>query len=132
MEFILTIVYLLIFLKIINSWKFFKNKWVSKKKIKAFFIIKIIVGLFLFWVYSNHYSKDKLTRQDADIFKYFDDSEYIFNSIYDKPLDFTKILQKPSEIDDKYKLKGDILNVLEAWDEMIKVFEKIFKISLKL
>lgn len=46
-----------------------------------------------------------------------------------EPLDFTKILEKPSEIDDKYKLKGDILHVLEAWDEMIKVFEVGEKLS---
>ena len=45
------------------------------------------------------------------------------------PLDFTKILEDPSEIDDKYKLKGDILNVLEAWDEMVKVFEVGEKLS---
>jgi DNA (cytosine-5)-methyltransferase 1 len=46
-----------------------------------------------------------------------------------EPLDFTKILENPSEIDDKYKLKGDILHVLEAWDEMIKVFEVGEKLS---
>jgi len=46
-----------------------------------------------------------------------------------EPLDFTKILENPSEIDDKYKLKGDILHVLEAWDEMVKVFEVGEKLS---
>ena len=33
------------------------------------------------------------------------------------------------EIDEKYFIKGDILNVLEAWDEMIKQFETGEKIS---
>ena len=46
-----------------------------------------------------------------------------------EPLDFTKILENPSEINDKYKLKGDILHVLEAWDEMVKVFEVGEKLS---
>lgn len=59
----------------------------------------------------------------------YNNSPIVLEPYNDEPLDFTKILQKPSEIDDKYKLKGDILNVLEAWDEMIKVFEVGEKIS---
>ena len=114
MEFLLTIVYLLIFLQIINKWKFFKNKWVSKKKIKLFFVIKLIVGLFLFWVYSNHYSNSKLSRQDADIFKYFDDSEYIYNSLYNKPIDFTKILLG-LDFDKNYFSKEYYIN-MNNWD----------------
>ena len=59
----------------------------------------------------------------------YNNSPIVLEPYNEEPLDFTKILQKPSEIDDKYKLKGDILNVLEAWDEMIKVFEVGEKIS---
>ena len=44
-------------------------------------------------------------------------------------LDFNKFLDKESEIDDKYFIKGDTLNVLEAWDEMVKQFEVGEKIS---
>lgn len=44
-------------------------------------------------------------------------------------LDFKTILQPINEINDKYMLKGDILNVLEAWDEMIKIFDVNEKIS---
>ena len=39
-------------------------------------------------------------------------------------LDISTILDKPSEIEDKYKLQGDILHVLEAWDEMVQQFEE--------
>ena len=39
-------------------------------------------------------------------------------------LDISTILDKPNEIDDKYKLQGDILHVLEAWDEMVQQFEE--------
>ena len=92
MEIFLTLVYLLLFLNLINKWKFFNNKWISKRKIKIFFILKLIVGLLLFWIYSNHYSNLNYSRQDADIFKYFDDSEFIYNSLPEKPLDFTKII----------------------------------------
>ena len=59
---------------------------------------------------------------------------YNNNDIILKPysgfkMDFKNILQKQSDINDKYYLKGDILKVLEAWDEMIKVFNVNEKIS---
>tara|TARA_B100000795_G_scaffold199322_1_gene153155 strand:+ start:444 stop:1739 length:1296 start_codon:yes stop_codon:yes gene_type:complete len=45
------------------------------------------------------------------------------------PVDFTKFLENKDDIDDKYFIDGDILNVLEAWDEMIQVFDVGEKIS---
>jgi DNA (cytosine-5)-methyltransferase 1 len=51
--------------------------------------------------------------------------------VLDKPkkkIKFEDYLDKKEDIDDKYFVKGDILNVLECWDEMIKqmaVGEKI-------
>ena len=53
------------------------------------------------------------------------------NIVLDKPtkkIKFEDYLDKKEDIDDKYFVKGDILNVLECWDEMIKqmaVGEKI-------
>jgi len=38
-----------------------------------------------------------------------------------KDIDLTRFLDK--KVDDKYYIKDDILNVLNAWDEMIKTFE---------
>ena len=43
--------------------------------------------------------------------------------------DFKKFLDNKNTINEKYFIKGDILNVLEAWDEMIKHFEVGEKIS---
>ena len=114
MEIFLTLAYLLLFLHLINKWKFFTNKWITKKKIKLFFILKLIVGLLLFWIYSNHYSNLNYTRQDADIFKYFDDSEYIYNSLFDKPLDFTKIIVG-MDFDKEYFSKEYYIN-MNNWD----------------
>ena len=44
-------------------------------------------------------------------------------------IDFKKFLQHPEEIDNKYFINGDILNSLEAWDEMIQHFDIDEKIS---
>ena len=38
-------------------------------------------------------------------------------------IDLSNFLDKEDTIDEKYKIKGDLLNVLYAWDEMIQVFE---------
>lgn len=43
--------------------------------------------------------------------------------------DFKKFLDDKNIIDEKYFIKGDILNVLEAWDEIIKNFQVGEKIS---
>jgi len=43
--------------------------------------------------------------------------------------DFKKFLDNKSSIDDKYFIKGDILNILNAWDEMVREFAVGEKIS---
>ena len=43
--------------------------------------------------------------------------------------DFKKILDDKIDIDEKYFIKDDTLNILEAWDEMINKFEVGEKIS---
>ena len=42
---------------------------------------------------------------------------------------FTDFLDKKEDIDEKYFINGDILACLEAWDEMIKIFDVGEKIS---
>jgi DNA (cytosine-5)-methyltransferase 1 len=44
-------------------------------------------------------------------------------------IQFQKFLDKKEDINEKYFIKDDILNVLDAWDEMIKNFETGEKIS---
>lgn len=49
--------------------------------------------------------------------------------ISNKKIIFNNFLDKKNNIDKKYYIKGDILKVLEAWDEMIKIFDVGEKIS---
>ncbi len=49
--------------------------------------------------------------------------------ISNKKIIFNNFLDKKKYIDKKFYIKGDILKVLEAWDEMIKIFEVGEKIS---
>ena len=44
-------------------------------------------------------------------------------------MEFQKFLDKKEDIHEKYFIKGDVSNVLEAWDEMVKQFDVGEKIS---
>ena len=55
--------------------------------------------------------------------------EDIVLPIYKGKLDFEKFLDKKEDIDKKYFIKDDVLNVLEAWDKMVKQFTVGEKIS---
>jgi len=44
-------------------------------------------------------------------------------------IDFNKFLDKKEEINEKYFIKGDTLDVLESWDIMVKTFDVDEKIS---
>ena len=49
--------------------------------------------------------------------------------IYSGKIELETFLEEKKCINEKYFIKGDILNVLESWDEIIKVFEVGEKIS---
>lgn len=49
--------------------------------------------------------------------------------IYEGTIDFQRFLDKKEDVAQKYFIDGEILNTLEAWDEMIKKFEVDEKIS---
>ena len=46
------------------------------------------MGFVLFLIYSKYYT----VRQDADTFKYFDDSKYMYNAFWTNPLDYLQML----------------------------------------
>lgn len=52
------------------------------------FIIKVLCGIILTLIFTYYYN----TRSTADIFKYFDDGRIIFNSIYDDPVDYLRMI----------------------------------------
>jgi hypothetical protein len=68
--------------------KFFEVDGISKKGISMIFILKIISGLALWAIYTYYY-KDRAT---ADIYKYFDDSRIIADTLWTKPVDYFKLI----------------------------------------
>jgi hypothetical protein len=74
---ILSCIYILIFCALIYFLPFFKDNTVKRRFFISVFLLKIIAGFFLTWIYTNYYPD----RQTADIYKYFDDSKIIFSAV---------------------------------------------------
>lgn len=71
-----------------KKWAFFSNSDISTTQLWLLFSFKLIIGFGLTWVYTAYYTN----RLEADIFKYFDDSEIMYNALYANPVDFFKML----------------------------------------
>ncbi len=67
---------------------FFRLEGIPRTWIIAAFLVKILASFTLYYIYTYHYTD----RSSADIFKYFDDSKVIFDSLLRKPLDFISIV----------------------------------------
>ncbi|MFC1732489.1 hypothetical protein ACFL6I_19465 [candidate division KSB1 bacterium] len=95
--------------------KFFELEGLSKSFISLVFIIKIIAGIILYFIYSYYYKE----RNSADIFKYFDDSKVMFNALLNQPLDYVKMIfsfgnDNPYFEDKYYKVMNNWYRVYES------------------
>ena len=87
-DFILPVFVLLGLLWSISKLDFFKNGPFSTRSLQLAFFLRIAMGFGLFLIYSYHYP----SRQDADTFKYFDDSKYMYDAFWTNPEDYFKML----------------------------------------
>ena len=88
MNIIIAFAYLAFFVFLIYKLKFFRIDGLSHKFICLLFFVKILCGYCLVWVYTYYY-KDRST---ADIYKYFDDSKAIFDSLLVNPKHFLQLV----------------------------------------
>lgn len=68
--------------------KFFQVDGISPSGLSLLFILKVLAGLALWAIYTFYYTD----RATADIYKYFDDSLIIYNSLFTQPEDYFRIL----------------------------------------
>ena len=80
MELFLTIFYFIIFSFIIFKMKFFNDKVIPKKWFVIVFGIKVFFGIILTFIFTYYYTD----RANADIYKYFDDSQSIADAFKNK------------------------------------------------
>lgn len=88
MEVFLTLLYTIIFALIITKLPFFRVEGLSRIQLVVLFLVKIFAGSLLYFIYSNYADYNK----EADIFKYFADSEVMYNALWVNPPDFFKML----------------------------------------
>ncbi len=88
MEYLITLLYTIVFILILWKVPFFRVEGLSKKTVAVIFIIKILAGIAMSLVYTYYYSN----RSTADIFKYFDDSKIMYDALFKKPLDYISMM----------------------------------------
>lgn len=89
MEWILFIAYISIFIFIIFKLKFFNSLPFSPYVTIGIFLLKVLAGFGLLWIYTYYYSD----RLSSDVFKYFDDGKAIFKAFQTGHyLDFFKMV----------------------------------------
>lgn len=88
MEIFLTAFYFALCCFLIAKLSFFKKTELPTYWFIAVFGIKVLTSFLITLIYTNYYTE----RVTADIFKYFDDSKILFDSIKTKPLDFFQLL----------------------------------------
>ncbi|HXB13806.1 MAG TPA: hypothetical protein VNZ45_17585, partial [Bacteroidia bacterium] len=80
--------YLLLFSFVILQARLFKLPGVNSKLPLITFYLKLAFGAALWYIYTHHYKN----RYSADIFKYFDDSKFMYQSIHRDTADFFRML----------------------------------------
>jgi hypothetical protein len=85
LQWLLCLAYSGIFIYIIGRWKLFKIKELAVSYIIGAFILKLIIGIFLWQFYIRSYSAN-----DASAF--FNDSKVLYDSFFTNPLHFFKLL----------------------------------------
>lgn len=88
MHILLTLAYGLLFLAIIQRWRFFADSGLPVRFIQGVFLLKIAFGLGLWWIYTYHYSY----RDTSDAFRYFDNAMVIFSSLGENPMHYIRLM----------------------------------------
>ena len=87
-EIILSLFYTALFVWIIRKWHFLRCWPLNKDVATCIFILKILAGIVLTLIYTYYYK----VRVEADIFKFFDDSKYIYNALFINPLHYIQLV----------------------------------------
>jgi hypothetical protein len=88
LQFFLFIFYVLGFSFLIWRFNFFKIKNIPTFFPVTAFLVKILAGIILTFIYTYYYPN----RNTADIFKYFDDSKIMYEAFFSNFPDFIKML----------------------------------------
>ena len=89
MQFLLSIALISLILWSFKRLNFAKNSGISNKELSFLFLIKLLFGFALYVIYTQFYTD----RSTADIFKYYDDAELLYQQLLtSSPNDYFKII----------------------------------------
>lgn len=103
-------VYFLLCLYIVWRHPFFRLQGLHRSAPLAFFILKIVAGLAIWYVYTFYYPQ----REYADIWKYYDDSEIVYNALDSHPADYFKMM---SGIGIDENIQHAYFDKMRNWDQ---------------
>ena len=85
---LLALGYTALFLFVIRRAPFFNAQGLSARTIGGLFLLKILAGTALWFVYTYMHTD----RATADIYRYFDDGNIMFSALPEHPLDYLRML----------------------------------------
>ncbi len=88
LEFVLSFAVIAFCIFLIDRLPVFKHPVLKVGTFKLMFLIKLVAGFFLYLIYTRYYTD----RATADIFRYFDDAEIMYQSLFSHPYDYLRML----------------------------------------
>ncbi len=88
MNIILPILFFLFFTWGVYHWNFFNVQGLSRKFLVIAFIVKVLAGVALTFIYTHHYN----IRSEADTFRYFDDSYHLHRAAFENPKAYLRMM----------------------------------------
>ena len=88
LEFILSLAVIAFAIFLIDRMPVFQHQKINTGTFKVIFLVKLIAGFLLYLIYTRYYTD----RATADIFRYFDDAEIMYQSLFNHPYDYLRML----------------------------------------
>ena len=85
---LLATAYTAVFLLAIHKLKFFGGPGLGKRFLLGMFVLKVLAGTAVWWLYTYYYT----VRTDADIYKFFDSGNVMYEALWTNPGDFFRML----------------------------------------
>jgi hypothetical protein len=87
---IYTIFIVIIAILIVYKSKFFSDDYINKNLVISAFVLKLLSFIGFYYIYTFYYTD----RNTADMYKYFDDANWLYKCILESPLAFIQVITR--------------------------------------
>jgi hypothetical protein len=92
---------------------FFRLQGLHRNASIAFFALKLVAGFALWCIYTFYYPQ----RESADIWKYYDDSEVVYNALDEHPGDYFRLM---TGIGIDERIQHTYIDEMQHWDQQFE------------